>query len=91
MGTIQGAITAALRDINLLRLLVNVRSAAAVNTILSAYDPTLTLSAADAEEFLQILGRHVEITAADLVRLYDSLQPTPRDKKVWRTPQEWTA
>ena len=77
---VKDAIQAALSDINLLRLLVNVRKdSAAVNAILKAYKRALVLSASDAEDFSDMLQNSTRtMYAEDLVKSYDNLVPKPR-------------
>jgi hypothetical protein len=72
------AIDAALSDINLLRLLVMVDDPVAANAILTAYRPALSLSPAEASEFVDILkNRKRCITAKELVECYNNLETTP--------------
>lgn len=87
---VSAAIQAALHDINLLRVLVHAPNAEAANAVLHEYDERLTLAGDDVTVFYNSLrnGR-MEISAKDLVRYYDCLQP-PKEVRERRGKEgEW--
>ncbi len=87
---VERAIQAALNDINLLRVLVRATSDSEANEVLSEYNPKLKLRGNDVKAFFDTLkdGRSC-ITAAELVDLYDGLQPPKRPKAIRGKEGEW--
>ena len=89
-GPVSAAIQAALHDINLLRVLVHAPSADAANAVLHEYDEGLTLHGEDVNAFFDSLqnGR-MQISARDLVRFYDRLQPPKQVRETREKEGEW--
>ena len=89
-GPVSAAIQAALHDINLLRVLVHAPTADAANSVLHEYKESLTLAGDDVTAFYNSLrnGR-MQISARDLVRYYDRLQPPQQVRETREKEGEW--
>jgi hypothetical protein len=88
---VSSAIQAALNDINLLRPLVNATEPTAAYTILSHYQPSISLTDSELAEFWKSLKHGVmTMDARTLVDYFDCLQPPSPTKTVRGRPQEWT-
>lgn len=87
---VSNAIQAALNDINLLRVLVHAPTKEAANTVLHKYKESLTLQGPDVERFYNRLQTSTKvITASELVRYYDCLQPPKEVREPRGTEGEW--